>query len=105
MVAEGDPGEAPEVDEGAVERWIRALRRCVRCGEPKPMGEFYARQDRPGRERPHCRTCHSEMTMLWQRENRTRKNETNRRYRERNRDSDRERSRRNRAKRQAEREA
>lgn len=92
-------------DIGAVYRWVKALRRCVRCGEPKPMGQFYARQDRPGRERPHCRACHVAMTMLWQRENRTRKNEANRRYRLRNRDADRERSSLNRAKRKDEREA
>ena len=101
---EGDSGKAAEVDIGAVQRWIRALRACPRCGEPKPPGEFYARQDRPGRDRPHCRECHKATAALWQRENRTRKNEANRRYRLRNRDADRERSRLNRAKRKAERE-
>jgi hypothetical protein len=105
VVAEGHQAEHDEVDREEARRWVSAMRRCPRCGERKPPGEFYARQDRPGRDRPHCRDCHKAIALLWQRENRERKNEANRRYRARHRDEDRERSRRGYARRKAEREA
>lgn len=105
MVAEGHQRETPEVDVEVVTRWVTAQRACPRCGERRPPGDFYARQDRPGRERPHCKDCHKDISTLWQRENRERKNAANRRYRERNRERDRERSRRGYARRKAEREA
>ena len=88
----------PQVDREVAERWIGALHRCPRCGKRKPPAEFYARQDRPGRERPHCCDCHKAISLAWQRENRDLHNEANARYRDRNRDRDRERSRRRRAK-------
>lgn len=103
MVAEGNQREAPEVDTEVVTRWVTALRACPLCGEKKPPGEFYARQDRPGRDRPHCRDCHKAMSTLWQKQNRARKNEANARYRRRKRE--RELSRRERAESKAEREA
>ena len=77
---------------------MRALRRCPRCGEAKPPAEFYARQDRPGRDRPQCRSCHKAMAAEWQRDNRARSNASKAEYRLRHLEEDRERSRRRRAK-------
>lgn len=83
MVAQGHQREGSQVsvDGEVVTRWVKALRLCPRCDQRKPPGEFYIRQDRPGRDRPHCRECHKGLVLAWQRHNRDRKNENNRRYR------------------------
>lgn len=71
---------------------------CPRCEEAKPPSEFYARQDRPGRDRPHCRTCHKAISAEWARNNRARRRQQQTEYRLRHLEEDRERSRRYRAK-------
>lgn len=77
---------------------MRFLIPCAACGESKPPSEFYARQDRPGRDRPHCRDCHKAMTREWTQLNPELARATKRRYLESHREQDRERSRRYRAK-------
>lgn len=35
-----------------------ATKRCIRCGEIKPITEFYFRSDRPGKFKPECKPCY-----------------------------------------------
>lgn len=66
------------------------LKECRKCGETKPLGEFYRDRSRKDGRGSRCRECHAtyreanrdrirERTLRWQRENREKCREFNRR--------------------------
>lgn len=47
---------------------VVAGKRCSKCGESKPLSEFYPKNDRQGRLRyryAQCRNCHYLLTQSW----------------------------------------
>ena len=67
---------------------------CTKCGETKPLDDFYRDKTRAGGRWPYCKECVREYTRRHYEENRDKERERNRRYREENRDKVRERKRR-----------
>ncbi len=49
-------------------------KKCTKCGEVKPITEFYKRHDRDG-TRSHCKKCENESTNNWRRNHLERANE------------------------------
>lgn len=40
-------------------------KRCTRCGEEKPVAEFYAKSGHPGKYRPRCKSCVGVVTKAY----------------------------------------
>lgn len=45
------------------------MKTCVKCGETKPVSEFYPRYGSPGKTQGHCKACHYLYTDSWRRRN------------------------------------
>lgn len=57
------------------------MKTCTKCGETKPLDEFYPRSDRPGHRRPECRSCGMRRKMRWEAANPEKSDAIARRYR------------------------
>ena len=67
---------------------------CTKCGETKPLDDFYRDKTGAGGRRPDCKECVREYKRSYHEENRDKRLEYSRRYHEENRDKIRERKRR-----------
>ena len=41
------------------------MKTCSKCGESKPLTEYYARKDRPDGLQSHCKACRNEGHRAW----------------------------------------
>ncbi len=69
---------------------MAATKRCGRCGETKPTGEFHRRRRSKDGLQGNCKQCNCETRREWQRANRERVNEHGRQWRANNRERHRE---------------
>lgn len=67
--AQGQTGPAAEMDSGGLPD---GAKRCARCGEVKPVSEFYRHRHRPDGLDGICKTCRKEQTNTARRGRRTR---------------------------------
>lgn len=51
------------------ERYVTAMKTCVKCGEAKPVAEFVKRADAPDGFRGKCKACHNISTAKWRTDN------------------------------------
>lgn len=58
-----------------------ATKTCSRCGEDKPLSEFYRDRSSPSGRRGACKACVIDTASDWQRNNRDRRAEYMREYR------------------------
>ena len=70
------------------------MKTCTKCGETKPLDDFYRDRSRADGRNPRCRECTAEYGRRYYEENRDKELERNRKWREENRDKERERDRR-----------
>lgn len=70
------------------------MKRCSKCGEEKPHGEFHKDKSKRDGLGSQCAACGAERRRQWVAENREKTNEANRRWYERNREKSLEASRR-----------
>ena len=59
------------------------MKACIRCGDVKPLGEFYRHGEHRDGRRSECRRCTYERNRVWRAENKQRRNETDRQARQR----------------------
>lgn len=62
------------------------VKACTKCGEVKPLDEFYKDKRRVDGRRPHCKKCVAEYRRRYREENPEKEREQNRRYYEKNRE-------------------
>lgn len=46
-----------------------AVKRCTKCGEARPLTEFFARRDSADGKNTQCRSCHKARHAAWRRAN------------------------------------
>lgn len=67
---------------------------CTKCGDTKPLDDFYRNKGKADGRNPHCKECEREYHRRYREENRDKWREYHRRYREGNREKVQERDRR-----------
>lgn len=66
------------------------VKSCTKCGEVKPLDDYYRQRKMPDGRQPRCKTCAAEYQRRHYAENRDKELERARRWREENRDKVRE---------------
>lgn len=56
------------------------MKTCTKCGESKPLDQFYSHKSKPDGKAARCRTCHSAASKDWRAVNKAKVARSNRAY-------------------------